>query len=82
MNTPAHFMPAQPAFMGVPSFWTCPFCNCEFGQPLQFVPNNPNEQSAYHFIQCVDCKSSGPHKPTYEEALAAWNGRAITHEVT
>jgi hypothetical protein len=79
---PAHFMPGPPPVMGVPSFWTCPFCNGEFGQPFQFIPNNPNSDSEYHFIECIQCQARGPHKPTYEAALAAWNSRVVAYEVT
>lgn len=80
-KTPAHFMPGPPPVIGVDCFMTCPFCNREYGQPMQFVPNDDSGLKEYHYIQCIQCNAIGPKKPTYEAALAAWNNRSISYEV-
>lgn len=48
----------------------CPFCK---GENLKVKP----VWKTYRFVACSDCKAGGPVRKTEEEAVAAWNERAV-----
>jgi hypothetical protein len=77
---PAHFMPPPPPMMGVPSFWTCPFCGAEFGQPVELQPwdGGPN----FWFVRCLTCNGAGPEGNTVNDAINKWNTRIEAREIT
>ena len=49
----------------------CPFCNgIDLSKERMGLANN-----MFYWIVCADCVTTGPHKPTEKEAVAAWNRR-------
>ncbi len=48
----------------------CPFC----GDPS---PTIVSESTDLYFIRCGECLAEGPPEETLQEAVAAWNYRAI-----
>lgn len=79
-NAPAHFMPPPPYVQGVPSFWTCPFCGGEFGQPHEIEPYNGSPN--FWQVGCITCRACGPKASSIQEAIDKWNKRIEAKEIT
>jgi len=57
----------------------CPFCGQtdDGNGALSVLKNNNNGK---RLVFCENCEANGPRKTTAEEAIAAWNRRAVCAE--
>lgn len=54
----------------------CPFCGSD-----RIVPRDRNEHCDYFLLYCHSCNAEGPNGRTLDEAIAAWNRRAVPADV-
>ncbi len=56
-----------------PGLVPCPIC----GSARTGTEKAPGHLLATFRVRCISCHTSGPHAPSREQAIAAWNKRSV-----